>query len=284
MAILIDLNQVLISNLMQQINSNPRTQLDEGLIRHMVMNSLRSYNRQFKEKFGDMIICCDSRTFWRRDYFPFYKAHRKKDRDKSEFNWTLIFETLNKIREELKEFFPYKVIEVHYAEADDIIAVLAGRLSPHGPVLILSSDKDFVQLQKYANVTQYSPILKRYIKADDPLAYVKEHVLKGDRGDGIPNFLSADSVFAVGERQKTINSKKLTEWMTKSPEEFCLTDVMKHGYQRNQKLIDFEYIPEDIKTAVVEAFDNTKPQSRQKLLTYFTQYRLAKLITDLQDF
>mgnify|MGYP000873647215 CR=1 FL=1 len=282
--ILIDLNQVLISNLMQQINSNPKIKLDEGLIRHIVLNSLRSYVKQFKGKYGEIVICCDSKSYWRREVFPFYKANRKKDRDKSGFDWTLIFETLNKIRDELKTFFPYKVIDVEGAEADDIIGVLSARFAPHEEVLILSSDKDFVQLQKYSNVTQYSPILKRYVKADDPQLYIKEHIIKGDRGDGIPNFLSSDNVFISGERQKTINSKKLLEWLRMDPEDFCTNDNMLRNYKRNQMLVDLDYIPERIREKVVDAYENTKVGTRSGLIDYFIEKRLRNLIEVLDEF
>ena len=284
MAILIDLNQVLISNLMQQIGSNPKAHLDEGLIRHMVLNSLRSYAKQFKQKYGNIIICCDSKKYWRRDVFPFYKSNRKKDRDKSGFDWSLIFDTLNKVRDELKENFPYKVIDVEGAEADDVIAVLAARFSPTEEVLILSSDKDFVQLQKYPNVTQYSPILKRFIKSDDPLLYIKEHIIKGDRGDGIPNFLSADNVFAVGERQKVINKKKLEEWIRKTPEEICVNETMLRGYKRNQMLVDLDFVPENIKSQIVEVYENTKANTRQKMFNYFIQNRLTSLMEVIDEF
>jgi 5'-3' exonuclease len=284
MTILIDLNQVLISNLMQQINSNPKMKLDENLIRHMVLNSLRSYARQFKSKYGDIVVACDSKRYWRRDVFPFYKANRKKDRDKSEFDWHLIFETLNKIRDELKEYFPYRVIEVDGAEADDIIAVLTARLSPNEDILILSSDKDFVQLQKYSNVVQYSPILKRFVRTENPLEYVKEHIIRGDKGDGIPNFLSPDNTFVAGERQKVINTKKLKEWINSSPENFCVTDNMLRGYKRNQMLVDLDYIPEDIKASIVESYNETKPGSRQKMLNYFIEKRLRNLIEVIEEF
>lgn len=250
----------------------------------MVLNSLRSYVKQFKDKYGDIIICCDSKKYWRRDVFPLYKANRKKARDESGHDWTLIFETLNKVRDELKENFPYKVIEVEGAEADDIIAVLAARLAASQEVLILSSDKDFVQLQKYPNVTQYSPILKRFVKTDDPLLYVKEHIIKGDRGDGIPNFLSADNVFALGERQKVINSKKLEEWLRKKPEEFCTNDNMLRGYKRNQMLVDLDYVPESIKTNIVETFETVKVANRQKLMTYFMEKKLKNLFEVITEF
>jgi hypothetical protein len=269
---------------MQQLGSNPKAKIDEPLIRHMVLNSLRSYIRQFKSKYGEIVIACDSKKYWRRDVFPFYKAHRKTDREKSAFDWHLIFETLNKIREELKENFPYKVLEVEGAEADDIIAVLAGRISPNEDILILSSDKDFVQLQKYDNVTQYSPILKRFVKTDNPAEYIKEHIIRGDRGDGIPNFLSPDNTFVIGERQKVINKKKLEEWISKSPEEFCTTDNMLRGYKRNQMLVDLDYVPEDIKSRIVEAFDKPKQGNKNKMLNYFIENRLRNLIEVLDEF
>lgn len=282
--ILIDLNQVLISNLMQQIGSNPKIKLEEDLIRHMVLNSLRSYAKQFKQKYGTMVIACDSKKYWRRDIFPFYKAHRKNDREKSALDWHLIFEVLNKIRDELKENFPYKVLEVEGAEADDIIAVLTARMSPHEDILILSSDKDFVQLQKYPNVTQYSPILKRFVKSENPAEYIKEHIIRGDRGDGIPNFLSPDNTFVIGERQKVINKKKLVEWINSEPEAFCTTDIMLRGYKRNQMLVDLDYVPENIKKQIVSTYEDTKPGNKQKMLNYFIENRLKNLIEVLDEF
>lgn len=284
MAILVDLNQVLISNLMQQVNSNPNNKMDESYIRHMVMNSLRSYSKQFKSNYGNLIICCDSRRYWRRDVFPFYKSHRKEAREKSGFDWHLFFETLHKIRDEIRDNLPYKLIEVDGAEADDIIGVLAGRLSPNEDVLILSSDKDFAQLQKYGNVSQYSPILKRFIKTENPQSFIKEHILRGDRGDGVPNFLSPDNCFAIGERQKVINSKKLIEWMKTEPESFCTTDTMMRGYKRNQMLIDLDFIPEALKAQIVTSFDDAKVNSRQKMLTYLIEYRLKNLLEVAGEF
>jgi 5'-3' exonuclease len=282
--ILVDLNQVLISNLMIQINSNPKTKIEEDLVRHIVLNSLRSYSKQFKSKYGKLVICCDSRKYWRRDVFPFYKSHRKKDRDKSDFDWGLIFDTLNKIRDELKTSFPYKVIEVESAEADDVIAVLAARFSPHEEILILSSDKDFVQLQKYDGVQQYSPILKRFIRTEDPKMFVKEHIIRGDRGDGVPNFLSSDSSIASGERQKSINNKKLKEWLKDSPSNFCETDVMKHGWSRNQLLVDFDHIPVSLQEQIVNAYDNTKASTRNDLLNYLIEKRMRNLLETLDEF
>ena len=282
---LIDLNQVLISNLMQHLKHVAKSnELDENLIRHMCINTIRANVRQFKSKYPNVILCCDNKHYWRKDYFPFYKSQRKHDREASGYDWGMIFDVLNKIRDELKVFFPYKVIDVDGAEADDVIAVLTARLSPHGPVLILSSDKDFGQLQKYSNVTQYSPILKRFIKIDNPKMFIKEHIIKGDRGDGVPNFLSADNTFAAGERQKVINSKRLQEWLSQDAETFCTNDTMLRGFKRNQTLVDFDYIPDEVQKRVVEAFDENKPATKQTMLNYFIEKGLKVMIESIGDF
>jgi len=282
---LVDLNQVLISNLMQHLKQITKShEMNEELIRHMCINTIRANVKQFKSKYPNVIICCDSRKYWRRDFFPFYKSHRKHDREASGLDWHLIFDTLNKIRDEFKESLPYKVLNVEGAEADDIIAVLTARLSTSANILILSSDKDFGQLQKYPNVTQYSPILKRFIKIDNPKIFIKEHILKGDRGDGIPNFLSPDNTFAAGERQKVINSKRLQEWISQDAETFCTTDIMLRGYKRNQTLVDFDYIPGDIQASIVSAFENTKVATKEKMLNYFIDKGLKVMIESINDF
>lgn len=281
---MLDLNQTVIASLMMQIGSNPRVTIDENLVRHIVLNCIRSYSKQFKSKYGELVICCDNKNYWRREVFPFYKSHRKKDREKSDFDWNNIFTVLNKIRDELKEHSPYKVVEVESCEADDIIAVLTAREAAHQGVLILSSDKDFVQLQKYKNVRQYSPILKRFISTDDPKRFVKEHIIKGDRGDGIPNFLSSDNVFAIGERQKSINSKKLDDWLSQEPSNFCITEEMKYGYTRNQTLVDFDYIPSNLRAKIVQKFEECQPKKKMEFLSYLIDKKMRLLIEDLEDF
>lgn len=281
----VDLNQVLIANLMQHLKFvAKKDELSEELVRHMSINTIRANAKQFKSKYPNIILCCDSKKYWRREVFPFYKSQRKVDRANSGYDWGLIFDTLNKIRDELKQNFPYKVLDVEGAEADDIIAVLTARLAPNSNILILSSDKDFGQLQKYPNVTQYSPILKRFIKVDNPKNFIREHIMKGDRGDGIPNFLSPDNTFAAGERQKVLNSKKLNEWLNMPYEEFCTTDVMLRGYKRNQTLVDFDYIPDSVQESIVKAFDDTKPATKQVMLNYFIENGLKVMIESINDF
>ena len=286
--ILVDLNQVMISNLMMQIGGK-KASVEEDLVRHMVLNSLRLYRKKFGEKYGELVICCDDKNYWRRDFFPYYKAHRKKDRAESGLDWHMIFEVLNGIRDDLKEKFPYKVIQVDRAEADDVIASLCHEYGDLGvtngsdPILILSSDKDFVQLQKYANVEQYSPMQKKFINCSNPARYIHEHILRGDRGDGVPNFLSADDVFVIGKRQKPLSTKKIDAWNGMSPNDFC-SDEMLRGYKRNQQLVDLDFVPDHIQEEVIDIFDNYKLNGRDKMFNYFVRKRLKNLMEVIQEF
>ena len=280
--ILVDLNQVVISNLMVQIN-NYKQEAEEGLVKHMILNSILSIKKKFGNDYGNIVLCCDNKNFWRKDIFPHYKASRKKARAESNHNWTAIFEVLNKIRDEIKEYFPYKVIEVHGAEADDVISTLCKNKGPMDRILILSGDKDFIQLQKYPGVTQYNPITKRPVSHEDPWRYAKEHVMRGDKSDGIPNFLSDDDTFVTDKRSKKILKTKLEAWKNLCPTEFC-DEKMYRGWKRNEQLVDLGHTPADIKQKIVDQYDTYEYNQRDKLLNYFVKNKLRNLTEHIGDF
>lgn len=287
--IIIDLSQVMISNLMAQLGSYTNIQIEEGLIRHMVLNSIRSYNTKFSKDYGEMIIACDDRNYWRREIFPYYKANRRKAREESEIDWATVFESLNKIRDELKEYLPYRVIQAHGAEADDIIGTLVHKYgkvvcsASDEKILILSGDKDFVQLQTYSNVEQYDPVRKKYIKNKDPEKFLYEHIIRGDVGDGIPNFLSADNCIVIGSRQKSIMSKKLEMWLNQAPEEFC-DETLLRNYHRNRQLIDLNCIPQHVRDNVMTEYEAQSNKSRQHIFNYFIKFKLKGLMESINDF
>jgi len=285
--ILVDMNQVTISNLMVQINQSKTKSVDEDLVRHMVLNSLRMYRTKFGDKFGELVLTYDSRRYWRRDYFPNYKANRKKSRESSSLDWNSIFQSLNAIRDEIRETFPYKVVEVEGAEADDCIAAIVQHISvtpnEFEQILILSGDKDFIQLHKHNFVKQYSPVLKKFINGIDPSIYIREHVLRGDTSDGVPNFLSSDNTFVDGLRQKPMSKKKIADWIESKPEDVFNEEMMRN-YQRNKTLIDLECIPEELVGRILEAYREPPQGDRSKLLNYFIQKRLKNLMADIGDF
>ena len=280
------MNQVTISNLMMQVVNQKDNEVNEDMVRHMVLNSLRSYRSKFFDEYGELVICYDGRNYWRREIFPFYKQNRKKNRESSDLDWDSIFKTLNKIREEIREIFPYKVLEVEHAEADDIIATLVFHMAKNPlpeNVLIISSDKDFFQLQTHSFVKQYSPTLKKFVSGSDPEEYIKVHILKGDRGDGIPNFLSPDNTFVDNLRQKPLGANKIDKLVVQEPKEFCNEEMLRN-YQRNQRLIDLSFVPSDLQKTIIEHYKEVKCGNRSKLLNYFIKNRLKNLTESLSDF
>ncbi len=275
--IIIDMNQIMISNLMAQLKYD---KLNENLVRHMVLSSLKSYEQKYGEKYGEMVLAYDSKQYWRKTYFPYYKQNRKKDREKSQHDWSAIFDVLNKIRDEIREYFPYKVVEVLGAEADDVISTLCKNKGPKELILILSGDKDFIQLHKYPGVYQYNPITKKSLGFDNPHAYIKEHIIKGDKSDGIPNFLSPDDCFVKGERQKPISQKNLAKWVDMEPAAFCKNEVQLANYHRNRKLIDFDYVPEEIEQQILDEFNSLNISGKKVPLEYFQKHQLNDLMQD----
>ncbi len=286
--IIVDLNQIMISNLMVQINGRQAVELSEDLVRHMVLNSLRGHNKKFRKEYGEMVIACDSKNVWRREFFPNYKAGRKANREKSDHDWNAIFSMLGNIRNEIRDFLPYKVIELETAEADDIIATLVrrtlNRIQPNHlkKILILSGDKDFIQLHNEW-VKQYNPVLNKYVgKDENPTLYIKEHILKGDRSDGIPNVLSDDNVFIEGRRQKPLSRKKIDSWLEEVL--MTMTEEEEKNYNRNKKLIDLTCIPLELEDKINNEFDNVEVASRDKILNYFITRKLKTLIEVIDEF
>ena len=282
---IVDLSQTMISTFMATIGNHTNIPVEENLLRHMVLNAIRSYNVKFRREYGQMIIACDDRRSWRKEMFPYYKANRQKDREESEIDWNSVFEILNKVRDELKVYFPYKVIHIDRAEADDIIGTL---VHEHGNtvqrIMIVSGDKDFRQLQTYVNVKQYDPTRKKFLEERNPDRYLREHILRGDRGDGVPNVLSQDDCFVVGVRQKQLRETKIDVWVNQEPEEFC-DEIMLRRYNRNKQMVDLSMIPDDIKQAVMEEYNNVgEKKTRAMLFQYFIDKKLKNLIEDIDQF
>jgi hypothetical protein len=279
------MNQISLASVMMHLNITKRDSVDTGIVRHMILNSLRMYRQNYFREFGELVICYDSKNYWRREYFPEYKAGRRKSRETSSHDWNDIFECLNTIKSEIRDNFPYKVLEVYGAEADDIIASLCGELEfDNGKTLILSGDKDFIQLHRFKNVKQYSPITKKFINGEDPTEYLYQHILKGDSSDGVPNVLSPDNTFVDGLRQRPLSKKKISEWAGPLCEQVLPNDELKRNYQRNKKLIDLQETPKELHLECIRTYQDAPEGDRSKLLNYFIKNRLNDLMENIGDF
>jgi 5'-3' exonuclease len=246
------------------------------------------YNTKFREEYGQMVVACDGGS-WRKDVFPEYKANRAKARDSSGMDWSAFFNTLTKVREEIGANLPWIPLHMRGVEADDIIACLVQETQEFGKnekVMIVSADKDFIQLHKYKNVKQFSPMKKKLITEKDPIRYIKEHIFRGDSSDGVPNVLSADSVFIdEGTRQTPLSKKKINEWLENYDSlSTIMPEHVYRNFQRNQKVIDLDFIPEDIKSEILDIYNKTKPAPKMKVLNYLITNRLSNLVPSASDF
>ena len=280
--ILIDYSQIALSNIIvQKLN-------DENMIRHMILNSIRMYNKKYRDEYGQLVICADGMNTWRKDFFPNYKANRRKTRDNSSMDWVEIFRILHTVRDEIRDYLPYKVIHMEGVEADDIIATLVMETQEFGqdePVMIISSDKDFIQLQKFKNVKQFSPIQKKIVTDKNPRTYLFNHIMRGDSSDGIPNVLSSDDTFISEKNQTPLRQTKIDEWLESSDN---LKDVMDidtyRNYQRNKKLIDLFDIPEDVKESIINNYNGQIKTPNMKVLNYLIKKRCNNLIEVVEEF
>ena len=280
--ILIDYSQIALSNIIvQKLN-------DEQMIRHMILNSIRMYNKKYRNEYGQLIICADGMNTWRKDFYPEYKANRKKSRDNSSMDWTEIFRILHTVRDEIRDYLPYKVIHMEGIEADDVIASLVMETQEFGqdePVMIVSSDKDFIQLQKFKNVKQFSPIQKKVVTDKNPRTYLFNHIMRGDSSDGIPNVLSADDTFISEKNQTPLRQKRIDEWLENSDSlRDMMTDDIYRNYQRNKKLIDLSDIPEEIQESIINNFNGQTKTPNMKVLNYLITKRCTNLIEVVEEF
>jgi len=284
--IIVDLNQIILSNLLADGSVSKGHKIDENMVRHMILNTIRSFKVKFGQEYGELIIATDNSNYWRKQYFPYYKANRKKSQEQSKVDWSHVYEVLNKIRQEIKDYLPYRVIDIESAEADDSIGTLCHHfgtdLNMGEQILIISGDKDFIQLQVYANVKQWDPIRKRWLSHNDPKRFLMEHIIKGDAGDGVPNILSPDNCFMVGERQKAITAKRMEKYLALFPSQ--MEAPANRNYFRNETLIDLAKVPEEIKQKVMASYNEQEGKDKSKMLNYFIEYKLRNLTECIGEF
>ena len=269
---------MIIASLFQSMKQE--AELSEDLVRHLILNTYRMYRTKFKAKYGEIVICSDGGSDWRKEIFPLYKANRKKSQAKSGIDWSKMHDIMNVIRGEMQENFPYKNVQIRGVEADDIIATLAKHYHTQEKILIVSNDKDFQQLQKYPNVEQYSPLKKRLVACPDPEQFIVYHIIKGDTSDGIPNILSDDDSFVdENKRQKPCGEKRIAEI-----KEDLTTWSNTDNWNRNKSLIDFSSIPQDVESVILEEYHKEPKGNRGKILNYFIDKKLKILTNHIEEF
>lgn len=278
-----------MANYMPEANSKNEN-MKINLYKHVIYNMLRNLNKDYRREFGKMVICSDSKSYWRKKEFPHYKASREKNREKSKFDWDLVFKIIDSTREDLIKHFPYNFLRINTCEADDIIATLCFK-NPHEKTIIISADQDFCQLQSNPNISQYDPVKKKKIDSEGlPIElYLREHIVRGDSGDGIPSILSHDAIFVTEPRvrQSPIKKAFIEKFMNlvEHPYDICENEEMLERYKRNELLIDLRKIPENIQNMIINTYEEFSTENnRNTIMNYFIQNDFRNLIEDLEDF
>ena len=276
---LVDQNQILLGAIFA--TTRKQDDVDISLIRHVFFRSIIALNKKFKP--DDIVICGEGRS-WRKDVYPHYKAHRKKGRDKSPYDFDKIFPMINQIIDEINEFMPWKAVSHKRAEADDIIGQIGRRHAMSGgKVVIVSSDHDFKQLHEFGNVVQWNPTMKKLVRGEP--GYLKTHIIKGDSGDGIENILTdGGTLITEGKRQTPIRKMFLDACMAMHEDELIAHPDLSENYQRNRELIDLSYTPQDIKLDINKMYDEYDGQGdRKKVFNYFIKNKLKNLMGDINN-
>lgn len=286
--IVADFSPIVISNFTGSAKELTNPSID--IVRHIVLNTLRSHTAKHKKKYGETVLAIDS-TSWRKSVFPHYKAHRAKSRAESDIDWKTIFQYMSQIEKELVEFYPGVVVRVDGAEADDIIAVLTQHFHNQEPMLILSPDKDMQQLTELSGVKQWSTFHKKFLEGSGREVLI-EKLMKGDAKDGVPNVRSVDNSFVDKIRQKSVSSKLVqAAYETDDLDALVLEELGSEALRnlhRNRTLIDFAKIPEDVSSRILDKYFEVKAgvskMRGMKFMNYLVENNMPLLAQSITDF
>jgi hypothetical protein len=295
--IIVDYSQVLLASVFvfaDDFKKGADPEKMKGILRHTLLSSLLVYKREYGKKYGEIVIACDGREYWRKKYFPAYKASRKKGREESELDWNAIFTHLADMRQELIDYFPWKVILIPAAEGDDIMSVLTdyclennttqdGLFEDVEPVLLISSDGDMKQKQG-KHVRQWSPMQKKFV-APPEKDFLIDKIIRGDQGDAVPSVLCPDDWFTNpefdGVRAKPVTKKVLERFKAG----VGLSKEESDRYIRNKTLVDLSCIPEDVKADIISAYENAKPvKDLNGVMNFLMSVRAKQLLERVQEF
>ncbi len=285
--IILDYSQIMIATMMAYMREQDVKTVEEVFVRHLALNTIRFNYNKFKREFGpQLVIAVDDDSNWRKAQFPYYKANRAEEKAKLGYDWDSIYAHMATMKSELEEFFPYVVLKIEGAEADDIIGTLVNEFGADfgaaEPILIISGDKDFRQLHHFSNVQQWHPVEKKMIAVPSATEYLQEHIIKGDSGDGIPSILSQDDCFVLKVRQKPMTEKRLTDFKTKSITE--MDEITRKRFERNTKLIDLRNTPDPIKKEILYNYNHYPKKNRSRIFNYFVDKRLKNLLDAIGEF
>lgn len=188
-----------------------------------------------------LTLACDGGNLWRKDIYPEYKANRVAAKEKLPIDWKVFGEVRDEVTEELEKYLPIRVLKLPRIEADDIATVIVEKLHKEQDFIAYADDGDWLQNFKYEGYRQ-AKIRDGYEYKDvDVVKSLQLKILSGDDGDNIPNLVPGKGPVKWGKVITECNGN-LYKWTKENN--------LLEAYERNQRLINFDYIPSDIKDSI----------------------------------
>jgi 5'-3' exonuclease len=257
------------------------------MLKHMMFNAIFSTCKRFDTE--EVVLCVDSKENWRKKIYPEYKQNRKEKRDEQDdIDWNVFFTSLTEFVEEVKQFFPFYVLQVKYMEADDIAGVLAKNWQ-NKPKIIVTSDGDYIQLLRYKNVQVFDPIKSKFLKCDDPMRQLKIKILTGDRGDNIKSVKhrvgekTAEKIVDNPELLKEMFEDKTVSYTTPEGTEVTLGDEYKERYKQNMILIDLSKTPDVLVKALNKSIAEYQMPTGKEIFQYFSKNKFRDLMHRMEE-
>ena len=272
--ILADMSNIAIDAVQRAVaGSKEHVTLTPSSLRHIVLTSLINIHKKIG-RHHELVLCFDSKNYWRKDYMPEYKGSRKKT--DAQFSWSEFYQLYSEFKAELPLYFPYKCIEIERVEGDDIIFCISDYLLGKN-VVIASSDTDDLQiLEKYPEALQYSVKNKKFITCADYNYTLLEHIIIGDKVDTVANILSDEDTYMCPEkRSKAMTKQKLASL------KFIIPEENKARFEQNKKIIDMSQIPDEYRQRIIDAYLLPKPKRIGNQFEYCIKYKLGRLLTTI---
>lgn len=243
--VLIDFMNIAIRNAFIAVSKDPEDNRRWTIWADKTIGNIIDMVSKFKA--DRLVICVDSKGsgYWRKEVFPEYKAHRSKYRKDAKIDFSSLNDAITSFVERVSKILTnVYVMRIDRAESDDLIAVITKHHGSQAKIVIVSGDRDFCQLQtRFHDVHQFDWTQKKFVLVPDPLNHIDQKVITGDRNDGIPPIKR-------GMGPKT--AKKYIDSGVNIME--CSDKQMVDNYKRNRLLIDFDFIPDDIRDEILSEY------------------------------
>lgn len=261
---------------------------DFQLWRFLVYDSIYSCIKRFR--ISEVVLAVDDKVSWRRSYFPRYKESRKKQRDKSDVDFKIVFSVINKFIRELKHSMPFKIIKVRSAEADDVIGILALEF---GNCIVSSNDEDFMQLVGEKDNRLWNPSNQKFSefpininkdKKGTPVMckskeeFLNYKILMGQPKDDIFNIKTptnwGKTPETEGKRKPGFGVISAQKVMKAGVHEWIEKEQLEDRYKRNSVLIDFHRIPNVINNRIGDVYNNHTYPPPENIYKFFKEFQM----------